>query len=53
MGHMDNILTEFDELNLLLNGAPEVIEKVNKKVLLYEDSIAIRDIKLMKENRSR
>ena len=53
MNHMVNVLTEHDKFQLLLNGASQIVEKVKQLELLYEESIAIRDIKLAKEIRSR
>ena len=50
---MVNVLIEHDKHQLLQNGAPESIEKVKKLELEYEEGIIVRDIKLMKEIRSR
>ena len=47
------ILIEHDKHQLLQNGAPKDIVKVKKIELLYEEDIIIRNMKLMKEKRSR
>ena len=53
MNHMVDVLTEHDKHQLLQNGTSQDVVKEKQIELEYEESIAIRDIKLAKEIRSR
>ena len=53
MYHLVNVLTEHDKLKILQNDGPGVVVKEKKIEVEYEEGLAIRDIKLMKEIRSR
>ena len=50
---MVDVLLEHDKHQFLQNGVPENFEKEKQIELEYEESIAIRDNKLAKENKSR
>ena len=50
---MVDFLTEHDKHQLLQNGTSQDVVKEKQIELEYEESIAIRDIKLAKEIRSR
>ena len=50
---MVDVLTEHDKHRLLQNDGPKFVEKEKQLEVEYEEGLAIRDIKLMKEIRSR
>ena len=53
MNHMVDVLLEHDKHQFLQNGVPENFEKEKQIEIEYEESLAIRDLKLVIENRSR